>query len=330
MENADSPAPARSPEPRRGQSHLRRVHRVGGITPKTYDPAPQSKPVTHIPCRVARLAPLVASGLGVSVLAAGPARIRLYSDRRCLCARTAKKTQTRGSDPGHGAVTGSRAAGRSVRSSYRQNQASRTARRCDPSAQTRSRRIGSLRPLESRRSPTPRLRGRDFAAELAFGRLCDSAVRSAWSAEGIAGTVAAACSESARLRNFPVGRSVAGGAASRRRAGAWRRLPCDRCSLSSGPGELANRAARPESVGDHSSTAVDVKTRAVVIYSQATAQPGRFDVGAVGRPPPDRRWHGADRSLDPERLLMRPGAHIRRSPQRASRGHGCRAGGRAV
>ena len=41
---------------------------------------------------MAQVAPLVASGLGVSVLAAGPAHIRLYSDRRRLCARTERNS----------------------------------------------------------------------------------------------------------------------------------------------------------------------------------------------------------------------------------------------
>ena len=44
-------------------------------------PAPQSKPVTLAPRLVARTAPLVAFGLGLRILAAGPAPYRQYSDR---------------------------------------------------------------------------------------------------------------------------------------------------------------------------------------------------------------------------------------------------------
>ena len=45
-------------------------------------PAPQSKPVTPASRLVAQVAPSVASGLGPRILAAGPARSRLYSDCR--------------------------------------------------------------------------------------------------------------------------------------------------------------------------------------------------------------------------------------------------------
>jgi hypothetical protein len=53
---------------------------------------------------------MVAFGLGVSVLAAGPALIRLYSDRGRLCAQTAKKekeksARTRRPDPRLGELT---------------------------------------------------------------------------------------------------------------------------------------------------------------------------------------------------------------------------------
>src|SRR5207248_5030476 len=44
-------------------------------------PAPQSKPVTHASRVVAHVAPSVASGLGLRILAAGPAVDRLYSYR---------------------------------------------------------------------------------------------------------------------------------------------------------------------------------------------------------------------------------------------------------
>jgi hypothetical protein len=44
-------------------------------------PAPQSKPVTLASRLVARIAPLVAFGLGLRILAAGPAVLRQYSYR---------------------------------------------------------------------------------------------------------------------------------------------------------------------------------------------------------------------------------------------------------
>jgi len=51
-------------------------------------PAPQSKPVTHASRLVAQIAPSVAAGLGLRILAAGPATYRLYSYRRHLCEPT--------------------------------------------------------------------------------------------------------------------------------------------------------------------------------------------------------------------------------------------------
>jgi len=53
-------------------------------------PAPQSKPVTHASRLVAHIAPSVASGLGLRILAAEPAAYRLYSDRGHLCEPTPK------------------------------------------------------------------------------------------------------------------------------------------------------------------------------------------------------------------------------------------------
>jgi hypothetical protein len=44
-------------------------------------PAPQSKPVTHASRLVAQVAQSVAFGLGLRILAAGPAHVRHYSDR---------------------------------------------------------------------------------------------------------------------------------------------------------------------------------------------------------------------------------------------------------
>src|ERR1700732_231609 len=48
-------------------------------------PAPQSKPVTRASRLVAQVAPLVAFGLGLRILAAGPAHVRLYSYHGRLC-----------------------------------------------------------------------------------------------------------------------------------------------------------------------------------------------------------------------------------------------------
>ena len=48
-------------------------------------PAPQSKPVTPATRLVAQIAPSVASGLGLRILAAGPARVRRYSYCGRLC-----------------------------------------------------------------------------------------------------------------------------------------------------------------------------------------------------------------------------------------------------
>ena len=47
-------------------------------------PAPQSKPITLVSRLVARIAPLVAFGLGLRILAAGPAVLRPYSFRGAL------------------------------------------------------------------------------------------------------------------------------------------------------------------------------------------------------------------------------------------------------
>ena len=51
-------------------------------------PAPQSKPVTLAPRLVARTAPLVAFGLGLRILAAGPAPISTVLRLRALCEPT--------------------------------------------------------------------------------------------------------------------------------------------------------------------------------------------------------------------------------------------------
>ena len=53
-------------------------------------PAPQSKPVTQASRLVARVAPSVAFGLGRRIVAAGPAHLRLYSDRGRLCGPSLK------------------------------------------------------------------------------------------------------------------------------------------------------------------------------------------------------------------------------------------------
>src|ERR1019366_6540848 len=50
-------------------------------------PVPQSKPVARASRLVAQIAPLVASGLGPRILAAGPAPVRLYTHYGRLCGR---------------------------------------------------------------------------------------------------------------------------------------------------------------------------------------------------------------------------------------------------
>jgi hypothetical protein len=72
-------------EPRR--VHLGRDAATGrwGNAHRSTAPAPQSKPVTPASRLVAQEAPLVASGLGLRILAAGPAPVRLYSYRGRLC-----------------------------------------------------------------------------------------------------------------------------------------------------------------------------------------------------------------------------------------------------
>jgi hypothetical protein len=61
-----------------------------GYACRSRAPAPQSKPVTRASRLVAQIAPSVAFGLGPRILAAGPAPIRLYSDRGRLCEPDAK------------------------------------------------------------------------------------------------------------------------------------------------------------------------------------------------------------------------------------------------
>ena len=72
----------------RGQSHCE-THPPGRwITAMRHTaPSPQSNPVTQAPRLVAHVALSVASGLGVRILAAGPALRRLYSDPGRLCVR---------------------------------------------------------------------------------------------------------------------------------------------------------------------------------------------------------------------------------------------------
>ena len=64
-------------------------------------PAPQSKPVTLASRLVAQEAPLVAAGLGLRILAAGPARLRLYSCCGRLCEPAPKGLLRRVRGRGH-------------------------------------------------------------------------------------------------------------------------------------------------------------------------------------------------------------------------------------
>jgi hypothetical protein len=76
---------------RRGQNP-RAFNQIGTRPPgrwgnagKSTAPAPQSKPVTPASRLGRKVAPSVASGLGKRILAAGPARDRLYSYRGRIC-----------------------------------------------------------------------------------------------------------------------------------------------------------------------------------------------------------------------------------------------------
>jgi hypothetical protein len=70
----------------------RAFNQIGTRPPGRWDnarrstaPAPQSQPVTHASRLVAQITPSVALGLGVRILAAGPAHVRLYTDSsRCV------------------------------------------------------------------------------------------------------------------------------------------------------------------------------------------------------------------------------------------------------
>ena len=64
----------------------RRQYRAGGVTSqRSTAPAPQSNPVAPASRLVAHGTPSVAFGLGLRILAAGPAHLRLYSDCGRLC-----------------------------------------------------------------------------------------------------------------------------------------------------------------------------------------------------------------------------------------------------
>jgi hypothetical protein len=75
-----------------GGREPRAVDQIGARSPGRWGdavevPALQSKPVAPASRLVARVAPSVASGLGLSILAAGPARDSHYSYRERLCDR---------------------------------------------------------------------------------------------------------------------------------------------------------------------------------------------------------------------------------------------------
>src|SRR5689334_12178939 len=82
------PSRARAKETTRGPRAFRHIRTRPpgrwGNARRTTALAPQSTPVTPASRLVARVAPLVAFQLGLRILAAGPARIRLYSYRRRL------------------------------------------------------------------------------------------------------------------------------------------------------------------------------------------------------------------------------------------------------
>jgi hypothetical protein len=80
-------AQGRARTPRRPTGSGRSHRAPWGNARRSTAPAPQSEPVTQASRLVALNAPSVASRFGVRILAAGPAHLRLYSDRRgFLCA----------------------------------------------------------------------------------------------------------------------------------------------------------------------------------------------------------------------------------------------------
>jgi hypothetical protein len=92
------PVPLSRPRKEEGSRTPARSYEIGTRPPSRWGsarrstaPAPQSKPVAHAPRLVAQIAPLVAFGLGMRILAAGPAHQRLYSHRRRLCDQHSKE-----------------------------------------------------------------------------------------------------------------------------------------------------------------------------------------------------------------------------------------------
>jgi hypothetical protein len=84
--------------PKEEGTYPRAVNQIGTRPPSRWGnarrstaPAPQSKPVTPASRLVAHVAPSVASGRGLRILAAGPARARLYSSCGQLCAPTQRR-----------------------------------------------------------------------------------------------------------------------------------------------------------------------------------------------------------------------------------------------
>src|SRR5260370_15329057 len=86
--------PLAGPRGKEEGENPRAVDQIGARSPgrwgdafRSTAPAPQSKPVTHTSRLVALVAPSVASELGLSILAAGPARDSHYSYRERLWRR---------------------------------------------------------------------------------------------------------------------------------------------------------------------------------------------------------------------------------------------------
>src|SRR5437667_9105557 len=87
--------PRAGPRGKEEGENPRAVDQIGARSPGRWGdaveaPAQQSKPVAPASRLVARVAPSVASGLRLRILAAGPARVRLYSYRGRLCGRRPK------------------------------------------------------------------------------------------------------------------------------------------------------------------------------------------------------------------------------------------------
>jgi len=157
-----------------GQIGARSPGRWGGALRSTA-PAPQSKPVTHVSRLVALVAPSVASGLGLSILAAGPARDSHYSYRERLCAQPPKAIVRELSDASTGHSSDARPR---MLSQLRRSRSTRGESKREPggpSAIRDTRHLKISTRSASTRDPTARSR-RQGAADLRSTPLMTSAI----------------------------------------------------------------------------------------------------------------------------------------------------------